>query len=414
MTTLGRASDRSLPLLIPGPMSTLLIVLMGFCLPVSFAGSVTYSPDLVWELQDDQTESGFIFGAITGVVTDESRNTYLLDAQLCEISVVDSTGVVLGQIGNRGSGPGEFLRPVDLIKIPGGLGVVEYQPNQLVKLTYDGRVLGQTVFSLPEDSVRPLMHGLASFPGGYVGVFSTSTVEPDKSRISFSLAEADHSGKIGNRYLVRDRVTDFSRLLFRESDYQLFNNAWTQLADWGVAARLNYSDYRIGIWSADGSDYFELRVPYERHQRPSTMTKAIKQRWESRYDQSSVKPVIQMEDSWSPVFRLFGRPDTTLWVQSSRCALEAPRGTMTSFDVFDRTGSPVTSVQLLGAAIDALRDDLFISGEFLYVIRSGLDTWYSFQGMSSESTLDDDFDAGPRIQAFKLPNTSQLTSVSQR
>lgn len=54
------------------------------------------------------------FGEIKGVVSDSLGNVFILDSQHNEVSVFNKKGDYLFSFGGEGSGPGEFMSPVDM------------------------------------------------------------------------------------------------------------------------------------------------------------------------------------------------------------------------------------------------------------------------------------------------------------
>ena len=117
------------------------------------------------------------FGEIGDLAFDAAGNLYIFDTQALRISVVDSTGALVRQFGQRGEGPGEFEpdfgQMLRLAVLPDGRAVV-YAWNQgaFVVFGTDGEY--ERMVCIP-DEPRTTFVGLQALPD-VDAVFATSPV----------------------------------------------------------------------------------------------------------------------------------------------------------------------------------------------------------------------------------------------
>ena len=69
---------------------------------------------------DSSANAPFLFGEISGLAFDDQARLYVTDFQEPRVVVLDSTGRVLGIIGRKGEGPGEFIAPTGPVIGPDG------------------------------------------------------------------------------------------------------------------------------------------------------------------------------------------------------------------------------------------------------------------------------------------------------
>lgn len=70
--------------------------------------------------RDSVAAGSFMFGEISGLAFDARGRLYVTDFQEPRVVVLDSSGKVLGVIGRRGQGPGEFVAPTGPVVGPDG------------------------------------------------------------------------------------------------------------------------------------------------------------------------------------------------------------------------------------------------------------------------------------------------------
>lgn len=321
----------------------------------------------LWQ-RGGETDEEIFFGTIAEFLHDQDGNIYLLDGQLSEIQVFDPAGELLRTIGRQGEGPGEFQNGADMFWGPGGqIGVVQAWPGKIVMLTPEGDP-GAT-FALPYrqgGGFQSVTRGAGH--QGSVILAGTAWTREDGKQVQFTYLKAyDAAGAELATYQETSREVAFGDYQFVEEEFVDFQRRWAVAPDGRVAAALDFDDYRIQVWNADGSlqriierpDYRRVDRDTAELERFQTMFTAF-----TRWNRGST---FKVSDHHQAVENLFFRPDGTLWVQSGAARWRSPAGVFTSFDVYDVQGRFVRQVDL-GADADAAEDGLFFVGDRIYVV----------------------------------------------
>lgn len=86
----------------------------------------------------------YMFIRLRSFDVDEKGNIYVLDSKECHIKVFDKNGKYLRTFGRKGQGPGEMLRPLQiLVTLQKGILVNDWNPPRLLFFTLDGKFLKQ-------------------------------------------------------------------------------------------------------------------------------------------------------------------------------------------------------------------------------------------------------------------------------
>jgi hypothetical protein len=110
------------------------------------------------------------------VVALGSDRVAVLDGTTATVTVVDTSGAVVGTFGRKGGGPGEALMPVRLVQLNGGVAMLDYGKQALVTFTRDGVPQKE----LPMDSVfgpTQQLTGVVQLPNGD-WLYSEEIAEP--------------------------------------------------------------------------------------------------------------------------------------------------------------------------------------------------------------------------------------------
>ncbi len=84
-----------------------------------------------WRIGGDD-EEGILLGLISEVCGDDLGNVYVMDAQLCQVHVFAPDGELLRTIFRQGEGPGEVLRPRDMLVTDDKVGLAEEFPGKII------------------------------------------------------------------------------------------------------------------------------------------------------------------------------------------------------------------------------------------------------------------------------------------
>lgn len=343
---------------------------------------VTEKPEALWRIGGSSEAEGEIFGFIRSIAADAAGDVYLLDAQLSEVRVFSADGSYLHTIGREGEGPGEFRRPRALFFLPDGtLGVVQSRPGKVVLLDPGGEPAGEFEPEGFANHGDRLPQGAASCDSGVVIFSMESRLQPDKAVTTSVLASYDPAGKELGRFFEFERVADFAHYVADESKYGLLS--WTVGPDCRVYGVTSFGKYEIEVWSISGG----LERVIEREYEPLERTPEEIEEVKKGFVISGVPhPTITVSDYHPDVFRMYARPDGSLWVLTSRGSRNGVEGSIGTFDVFDARGRFLRQVTLLGEG-DPRTDHYYFLGDRLYIARrerGALDAMFKREDSSGE------------------------------
>ena len=292
-----------------------------------------------WRVGGD--DPGLLFGLMIEAHSDEAGNTYLLDQQLCRVTVVGPDGEVLRHIGRQGEGPGEVRTPQSMALLADGtVALAEQFPGKLVKLTRDG---------LPAGIVTV---GRAGAEGGFtalsslkrrddtllVGALFQAPAEHGQSRQSY-LASIDADGQELVRFCEHTTVLDFERAHFSEKAMLAsFLGAHAIGPGGEIYAARDWNSYLIDVFGPDGTLQRTLGRKFE----PLRRTKREKERVDALFEVEAKRmpfPITwDTEDNARTVVGLNVDGQGRLWVEHARSGHEQPDGILLTYDVFAPDG----------------------------------------------------------------------------
>ncbi len=325
-----------------------------------------------WRRGGDDDDDVF-FGTIAEFLHDAEGNIYLLDGQISQIAVFTPDGELLRTIGRQGEGPGEFQNGADMFWTPSGeIGVTQAWPGKIVMITPDGNP--GSAFPLPYRSgggFQTVSRG--QLQGDAVVLSGTAWSNSDGQQLQHTYLKSYRmDGTEAAGYQEVSKPTAFGNYQFVEENWVDFQRRWAVAPDGRVAAALSFDDYRIHIWNADGT----LDRVIERPGYPAVArTGEEKDMFQTVFDaftRWNPGSTFKVSDHHNTVEQILFRDDGSLWVQSSAARWRAPEGIYTSFDVYDKEGRFMRTVDLVADA-DATRDGLFFAGDRVFVVTDLLD-----------------------------------------
>lgn len=324
------------------------------------------APKELWRIGGDDEDEELFFGVIQAIQVDGDGNIYLLDRQLHQVMILSPDGEFLRAIGREGEGPGEFRHPGDLILLPDGtVGVVQQQPGKIVLLSPEGDPADNFPFPKSEDGATQMFFRCAASDNMVLAGVNQFARRDDGFAVIFALVGADLDGNKVATYYEDERKHDMAKFEFDEKELGGPAMLWDVGADGRVYANMWFDDYRIDVWNADGTPDRSIRRDYKPRKRSSEEMEKAKNGFMVVINGRKAKNIISETDR--SVQRLYPRDDETLWVLSSRGALDNPEGSIGVFDVYDSSGRFTTQYTIRGDG--SLEDDgLFIVGDRLFVI----------------------------------------------
>lgn len=377
-----------------------LVLLLGPPLAHAAPKAVDLTLEELWRAGGEDEE--VFFGVPSGVRMDAQGNTYVLDRQLNEVMVYGPDGEYLRSIGREGEGPGEFRGAGSLFLLADGtVAVVQFMPGKIVLLSPDGTPVGDLPLPAdPDGGMRFLSQ--ADRAGETVAMsLSYSTRDAGSVTMTTTIVLVDRAGNEVARLLEASNTRDFANPVFDEKA--------THRATWaaGPDGRVYVVDepfgpYRIKVFGPDGTLVRTLERKYEHRMRSAEEKKDAMGRIIIR---GLPDPKIVTADHDPDIRSLYPRPDGSLWVLTSRGAMERPDGAIGTFDVFDAAGNFTHTVTLRGEG-DPADDSFHMSGDRLYVVRryrGAMDAMFA-QGHEGEETEEQEEALPVEVIAYRLPD----------
>jgi hypothetical protein len=325
-----------------------------------------FAPSERWRIGGDDEDEDEFFGVIMAIDVDAEGNVYLLDAQLHQVMIYDSQGEFLRSVGREGEGPGEFRRPGDMVLLPGGnIGVVQQMPGKIVMLTPEGEPIDNHPFPEPKDGGTQMFFGCEATTGGVVVGVNQFAQREDGFVTIFQLTGVSERGELVAKYFTAERKHDMAKFEFDEKEISGPAALWGVGPDGRVYVNTVFDTYRVDVWRPDGTPDRVITRDYE----PRVRTKEEKERASKSFRVviNGREAVLKTSETDRDVQRVYPRDDGSLWVLTSRGALDAADGVLGTFDVFDEAGRFVRQVSLGGnGSIE--RDAYFFVGDRMFVV----------------------------------------------
>jgi hypothetical protein len=318
-------------------------------------GRETLTLEEVWRIGGDD-EEGLLLAMVSEVCGDEDGNIYVMDTQLCQVHVFSPGGELLRTIFRQGEGPGEALRPRDLVVTEDGVGLAEEFPAKIIMVDRTG---------LPIDNVRPASTDEAGgnmgtmiaveYGGGNLVASGTELSQSDtpgrQDRLNF-LASFSRTGEERARYCEAQTYYDFNDMKFIEREHTpSFWWGFTVDKKGNVYVAADREAYAISVFKPDGTLDRVIERTFEPYARTASEKERMHDLIKSATEGTPIEIEITVEDNES-VIDFFHRglrvdDDGNLWVTSSRGARDNADGAMLTYDVFDPEGNYTKKVAVV-------------------------------------------------------------------
>lgn len=336
----------------------------------------------VWRAGGPDDEEA-LFGLIADVLGDEEGNIYVLDAQLLHVEVYSPTGELLQTLFREGEGPGEVLRPRDIVMLPdGSIGAAQEFPGKIVVVDREGIPQSNLVLGA-DNPTEGGFDGLiaASCRGENIvlsGMSGSPGERPGTQDREYFLASFDRTGKETARYLTTQAIYDFTDFIFSEREH--IPQFWWGFAigpDGKVYAPADRDRYAISVFNPDGTLDRVIEKEHSQRTRSDDEVDLMRRMISNAMSGMNIEVTIDVEKT-DPVVAYLHRgmrvaDDGSLWVLSSRGYREQPDGVMATFDVFNPEGHLVKEVAVECEG-DGTHDALFFpAGDTVVLVRGYLD-----------------------------------------
>ncbi|MDD5720383.1 MAG: hypothetical protein PHQ53_11910 [Candidatus Krumholzibacteria bacterium] len=381
-------------------------------LPAATSAVTPEQPPLTLHLEELWRDGGanddFMIGLPVEAVADTDGRVYLADQQLCRVFVFERDGQLAGTLSREGEGPGEVRGPVDVVLLPDGtVGVAEFFPGRLVKLTRDDLPAGEVVIDVGRGKTGGFtIQTMAESAGEHLLVAGSRSVPKERvlERTHF-LAMIDQQG----RELVRftEQIAEIQRphSVVHEDDFlPCFPLASTLGPDGRVYAPRARDRYEVAVYRPDGALERVIERPefitWRRDQRDHRRILALFQAWASPNPETW--PEFDLEKTERAISALHIDDRGRLWVQHSRSNRNQPDGVFLTLDLYAPDGRWLREVSLVceGNSIsDGLR---FLRDGRVLLIKGFVVARLACLGGSS-ATFGEDDAATVEIVCYRLP-----------
>lgn len=326
-------------------------------------------------------EDGVFFGRVPRVETDKQGNIYILDAQLCQVSVYSPSGDLLRTMFREGEGPGEVLEPRDMILMPdGGVGLVLEKLGMVKFVDADGYPTRSLRLGAIEGGFYELVSGAGLVNGV---VLSGRRGTEGKTRLMRNrrnfLVRSDLDGNETAVFAENHWVWDFGEFKYVERDQMPpFHWGFDVGTDGRIYAVVQRDSYAVSVFAPDGT----LELVIERDYALLNRTAADREQF-SHLIKASMEGVpfemkVEQEDTYPAISFLHRGIQVTsdgfLWVLSGRGMRTEEPEVMAVYDVFDRGGIFVRQVALVAPHEGDQVGIVFAGGNRVIVIRGFLES----------------------------------------
>jgi len=199
---------------------------------------------------------------------------------------------------------------------------------------------------------------------------------------------------------------DMGKMSFDEK--QSRGPEWAASSDGRIFVSDNFDAYTIKRYNSAGQIERVIEREYTHRKRTKAEMEENKPRVRFRTQGGrSHQPESTASPTDRDILQMYARDDGSLWVLSSRGALDPQKGTFITLDVFDQDGRFVnqTALQVEG---NFRKDGIEIAGDHLFIIRQLRSAERAMDADELDEPVDEDEDAEPMsILCYRLtPGTT--------
>jgi hypothetical protein len=350
----------------------------------------------LWKVGPDDD---LIFGQIVDIKMDSKSNTFILDYQTQEVSVINSEGFVIKVMGRQGDGPGETqLARKIFLQDDGGVGLLEAFPGSIVWLKNNGDPDGKTVVSIGEDEevIVGCMSGTRQF-GHLVLVIDQITFKDDGPQSTTQFVGILPHGGISHTYRTVPDDTylkgTLDGVVNESKSYQQLWNRWDVDPAGNLWFASQRDQYLVQCATPEGVVIKSFTKEGFRPKRSAEAKMKRQKKLTEEYSLTNPPIVIGDHDPW--INRLW-ITDTQwgceIWVESAASFNDLPEGVMIRYDIFNTDGELRNQVDIHGVG-DPLFDRWYvIEGKYLVMVRNENEGGFDFDDETNPRFDDTDLE----------------------
>jgi len=343
-------------------------------------------------------DDDIFFGTVSGAVSADNGNLYVLDGQLSQIQAYSPDGEWLMTLSGEGDGPGEVRNPGGIfVDRAGELCMLNGMRGQIVRVNPDNtpaEVLQYT--NEAGGGMTIMLGGTVAGDGFMLAGINIIFGQGGGSGQKYFLTRCDAQGTAQHTILEKMHPIDYSDFVLDELSMDFAWNRWTVDADGRMYVAPDRNDYRIEVYSPQGELEHVISREYESFPRDEELKRLATLVIEGvgAYHPVPLKGVT-IEEFEPDIMSMWMTPEGELWVHTSRGINEAPAGAYALYDVFSPEGEFVRQVAVECEA-DAKKDSLAMLDDGRIVVVTGiLDAWLSQQSVERSEEEKDAADANP-------------------
>ena len=356
----------------------------------------------LWRVGGDTDNEDEFFGVISQILIDERGDVYILDMQLNQVGVYSEDGEFLRVVGREGEGPGEFRNPSGMFFTPSGeIGVIQTMPGKIVLLTKDGEPAGDFPLPSPEGAGFIVLVGGFAHGDNVVLQMADMGMGEGEWHQNRYLISVSPEGKELTRYFGNTRQIIFANPVMNDMDWDTFDRRWSIDAQGRVYAAVDYNEYQIHVWNADGSLDRVIQRDFESRKRTAEEIELITNLM-GLFARQIPNCKVQVTDMAKDIDTFYIREDGSIWVLNAHGSYDNPEGSIGIFDVFDPDGHYVQQVTLEGEG-DPKQDGYFFVKDRLYVVTDLVQAAISLQAQGESFQIGEEEPEPMAVIAYHLP-----------
>ncbi|MFC1572106.1 hypothetical protein ACFL6M_00760 [Candidatus Eisenbacteria bacterium] len=304
-------------------------------------------------------DGDILLGAPGAVLTDADGNIYIMDSQLCEVTVFAPDGGHLRTLGGEGDGPGEIRRLGSIFFMEDGqLAMAQTYPGRIITLNLDGtpgRSFHFKTADMAESNFGVIIGGRERGGSFFLTGFTMHMTGPQNTQ-TYYLSQCDDQGLEKHRHFSKDYTINYADFVADEIGIDFVWSRWDLGPDGFLYAAPHRNRYEIQVLDEAGKLLRVITREYTSYKR-SADEKEQARLFVEAYNRNHPTPPRQcnVEDLEADITGLRVEDSGEIWVSTSRSFRDLPEGVALLFDVFDSKGEFVRQTAVHGD-FDPTRD----------------------------------------------------------
>jgi hypothetical protein len=273
--------------------------------------TVKLKAELLFKLNEDTGDTTSIIRTVSAIKTDDSGNIYVLDRRRAEIFKFDASGSLLKTFGQQGNGPGEMIRPMELLASKDTLFIADQRLRKILVFNSEGEFI-RDIIPLRDNGLPQSLIKLTDDISAGVVFNMTGGRGPGPREMAISVSLLDRKF---------EKITDmFSKKI--EVDFHNFNpmdhqSKFTAGGGKIFIAENTEDKIQINVFDYEGKKTGEIRKSFAKTLYSDTEKEQLKKTLERRFRGSDDLDMDMFRYKKS-VENIFWHPEGYLLLESAR------------------------------------------------------------------------------------------------